>query len=61
MPELRTGLPARVVAQAVAARSYDCRVKRIAPIVDPKSGTVNFGVSDSHLYQIQVKKSLPKR
>lgn len=43
LAELRTGLPATVSAQA--AGDYACSVKRIAPIVDPKSGTVKVTVA----------------
>jgi membrane fusion protein (multidrug efflux system) len=43
--ELRTGLPAHVSAQAAAGLDYACSVKRIAPIVDPKSGTVKVTVA----------------
>jgi membrane fusion protein (multidrug efflux system) len=41
---LRTGLPATVSAQAAAGLDYECSVKRIAPIIDPKSGTVKVTV-----------------
>ena len=41
---LFTGLPANVRAQSTAGAQYDCAVKRIAPIVDPKSGTVKVTV-----------------
>lgn len=43
--ELRTGLQANVAAQAVSGLGYVCSVKRIAPIVDPKSGTVKVTVN----------------
>jgi membrane fusion protein (multidrug efflux system) len=43
--ELRTGLPANVSAQAAAGLDYACTVKRIAPIVDAKSGTVKVTVA----------------
>jgi membrane fusion protein (multidrug efflux system) len=42
--ELRTGLPAQVSAQAAPGLDYTCSVKRIAPIIDPKSGTVKVTV-----------------
>ena len=45
LTELRTGLPANVSAQAAAGLDYACTVKRIAPIVDPKSGTVKVTVA----------------
>jgi len=45
LAELRTGLPANVSAQAAAGLDYACNVKRIAPIVDPKSGTVKVTVA----------------
>jgi len=41
---LRRGLTARLTAQASAARIYTGTVNRIAPIVDPKSGTVKVTV-----------------
>ncbi len=42
--ELRKGLEARISAHAGAGRDYRGRVKRIAPIVDPRSGTVKVTV-----------------
>ncbi len=45
LTQLRTGLPANVTAQAAAGLDYDCTVKRIAPIVDAKSGTVKVTVA----------------
>ena len=45
LSELRTGLPAHVSAQAAPGLDYICNVKRIAPIIDPKSGTVKVTVS----------------
>jgi membrane fusion protein (multidrug efflux system) len=45
LPELRAGLEARVSAQAAGAEDYRCTVKRIAPVVDPKSGTVKVTVN----------------
>ncbi|NIM01641.1 MAG: efflux RND transporter periplasmic adaptor subunit [Acidobacteria bacterium] len=45
LTELRTGLPAHVSAQAAPGLDYACTVKRIAPIVDAKSGTVKVTVA----------------
>ena len=41
---LRGGLPARVSAKSNGDHVHDCHVKRIAPIVDPRSGTVKVTV-----------------
>jgi membrane fusion protein (multidrug efflux system) len=41
---LRGGLPARVSAKSNGGHVHDCQVKRIAPIVDPRSGTVKVTV-----------------
>jgi membrane fusion protein (multidrug efflux system) len=41
---LRGGMPARVTAKSNGDHVHDCRVKRIAPIVDPRSGTVKLTV-----------------
>jgi len=43
--ELRTGLPSRISAQALGGREFRGTVKRIAPVVDPKSGTVKVTVA----------------
>lgn len=48
LADLRVGLPARVKADASRASDYECRVKRIAPVVDPKSGTVKVTVDVGH-------------
>ncbi len=45
LTELRTGLPANVSAQAAPGLDFACSVKRIAPIVDAKSGTVKVTVA----------------
>ncbi len=42
--ELRPGLSARLSAQMTGDREYLGRVERIAPIVDPKSGTVKVTI-----------------
>jgi membrane fusion protein (multidrug efflux system) len=42
---LRPGQPARILAQALEGREYDGVVKRIAPIVDARSGTVKVTVA----------------
>ena len=41
---LHSGLPARVSAKSNGDHVHECRVKRIAPIVDPRSGTVKVTV-----------------
>ncbi len=42
--EMRPGLEARVLAQVAGAASHVGRIKRIAPVVDPKTGTVKVTV-----------------
>lgn len=42
--QLRTGLSARLASQASNAAEHVARVKRISPIVDPKSGTVKVTI-----------------
>jgi len=42
--DLRAGLPARITSQAVRGQEFDCAVKRISPIVDPRSGTVKVTI-----------------
>jgi len=42
---LRSGQRARILAQAIEGREYDGVVKRIAPIVDARSGTVKVTVA----------------
>ena len=44
LTQLRTGLPANVATQTASDVDFACNVKRIAPIVDPKSGTVKVTV-----------------
>lgn len=44
LPKLRPGLPARIVAPALAGAEYAGRVVRLAPVVDPRSGTVKVTV-----------------
>jgi len=44
LSQLRNGLPASVSPQAASGSEFACTVKRIAPIVDPKSGTVKVTV-----------------
>jgi len=44
MHQLRTGQQTRISAQALGDEHYVTQVKRIAPIVDPKSGTVKVTV-----------------
>jgi membrane fusion protein (multidrug efflux system) len=45
LPLLRDGQSARIVAQALEGHGYDGVVKRIAPVVDAKSGTVKVTVA----------------
>jgi membrane fusion protein (multidrug efflux system) len=45
LSSLFTGLPANVKAQSALGLEYACKVKRIAPIVDPKSGTVKVTIN----------------
>ena len=42
--ELRVGLPARIEAQASNDSAFNGKIKRIAPVVDPRSGTVKVTV-----------------
>lgn len=42
--KLRPGLPARILAPALAGAEYAGRVVRLAPVVDPRSGTVKVTV-----------------
>jgi membrane fusion protein (multidrug efflux system) len=44
LSKLRPGLPARIVAPALAGAEYAGRVARLAPVVDPRSGTVKVTV-----------------
>jgi len=44
LAELRTGLPARISAKARGAGEHRGAVKRIAPIVDPRSGTIKVTI-----------------
>lgn len=44
MDKLKVGLPVRVLAQASGERLHDGVVERIAPVVDPRSGTVKVTV-----------------
>ena len=45
LTELRRGLTARISASATGDRSYIAEVERVAPVVDPKSGTVKVTVA----------------
>lgn len=45
LPELRKGLTARVSSPSLGDRVYQGRVQRIAPVVDPRSGTVKLTVA----------------
>ncbi len=45
LPELRKGLIARVSSPSLGERIYQGSVQRIAPVVDPKSGTVKLTVA----------------
>jgi membrane fusion protein (multidrug efflux system) len=44
LPELHKGLYARVSSPSLGDRTYNGRVQRIAPVVDPRSGTVKLTV-----------------
>jgi membrane fusion protein (multidrug efflux system) len=44
LAELRTGLPARISAKSTRAGEHRGTVKRIAPVVDPRSGTVKVTI-----------------
>lgn len=44
LSKLRVGLPARIVAPALAGAAYRGRVERLAPVVDARSGTVKVTV-----------------
>jgi membrane fusion protein (multidrug efflux system) len=48
LSEVRTGQEARLHAAAVGAQAFTGKVDRIAPIVDPKSGTVKVTVGVAH-------------
>jgi membrane fusion protein (multidrug efflux system) len=45
--EMRSGLEARVSAQVAGGNDHVGRIKRIAPVVDPKTGTVKVTVDVS--------------
>jgi membrane fusion protein (multidrug efflux system) len=45
LARLHSGQPARISAQAVADRRYAGVVERIAPVVDPKTGTIKVTVA----------------
>jgi membrane fusion protein (multidrug efflux system) len=42
---LRSGLPARLSARSGGGGEYDCAVKRIAPVVDPRTGTIKVTIA----------------
>jgi membrane fusion protein (multidrug efflux system) len=44
LEQLRPGLPARLSARSGGGGEYDCAVKRIAPVVDPRTGTVKVTI-----------------
>jgi len=44
LAELSRGLPARISSQAGSSAEYTGTVKRVSPIVDPKSGTVKVTI-----------------
>ncbi len=44
LPKLRAGLPARLTAPALGGAAYQAVVRRLSPVVDPKSGTVKVTV-----------------
>ncbi len=43
--EIASDQPARIRAEAAGTSEYDAKVDRVAPVVDPKSGTVKVTVS----------------
>jgi membrane fusion protein (multidrug efflux system) len=45
LPELHKGLLARVSSPSLGERTYEGQVQRIAPVVDPRSGTVKLTVA----------------
>ena len=45
LPELHEGLHARISSPSLGERTYQGRVERIAPVVDPRSGTVKLTVA----------------
>lgn len=45
LPELATGLAARITAAATGDRAFEGKVDRISPVVDPQSGTVKVTVA----------------
>lgn len=45
MPKLDVGQPARLTADAVGSASFDGRIDRISPVVDPSTGTVKITVA----------------
>lgn len=45
LPRLRDGQSARITSPALGTATYTGRVERLAPIVDPKSGTVKVTVA----------------
>ncbi len=45
LPRISTGLAARIAAPTSAGRAWTGRVERLAPVVDPKSGTVKVTVA----------------
>lgn len=48
LTDMRPGLLARVLPQVAGAAAHAGRVKRIAPVVDPKTGTVKVTIDASH-------------
>ena len=45
LQKLRPGLRARIATAATGDRSFDAEVERVAPVVDPQSGTVKVTVA----------------
>jgi membrane fusion protein (multidrug efflux system) len=45
LPRLAAGVPARIVAPALGGERFPGEVERLAPVVDPKSGTVKVTVA----------------
>ncbi|NNF05422.1 MAG: efflux RND transporter periplasmic adaptor subunit [Candidatus Eisenbacteria bacterium] len=45
LKDLKVGLPVRLWARAVSDQAYEAKIKRIAPVVDPSTGTVKVTVA----------------
>ncbi len=45
LARLSTGQPARITAQALGGRAYSGSIERVAPVVDPRTGTIKVTVA----------------